>query len=100
MLVGDVVALVLDLLDLLVLLLDVLVVVDELLEGQGALPEVGGVLAEEVEELMVLGEQAQFHGVFPIPEGPILTEPARDVNPSGPLGAPARFSPLDPVSSS
>ena len=55
-LVGDVVALVLDGLDVLVFLLDVLVVVDELLEGQGALPEVGGVLAEEVEELVVLGK--------------------------------------------
>jgi hypothetical protein len=70
--VGDVVALVLDRLDPLVLLLDVLVVVDELLEGQGALPEIGRVLAEEVEELM------------PIPEGLILCEARPVVNSSEP----------------
>ena len=64
-LVGDIVAPVLDLLDPVVLLLDVREVIDQLLEGLGPLAEVGRVLPEEVEELVVLGEQADFHGVFP-----------------------------------
>ncbi len=63
--VGDHVALVLDVLDVLVLLLDVLIVADEFLEGQDAGLEVGRVLAEEGEEFLVPGEEAEFHGSFP-----------------------------------
>ena len=64
-LVGDHVPLVLDVLDVLVFFFYFLVVVHELLKGQDAGLEVGRVLAEEPEKLLVLGEESELHAGFP-----------------------------------